>query len=72
MAALPSKQTSPGARRSTRPLPDADPREAGLWWLWLVSDQAMIGAGRSAKPEPRPAAAAARSWAFADLALQSK
>jgi hypothetical protein len=32
----------------------------------------MIGAGRSAKPEPRPGDAAARSWAFADLALESK
>ena len=51
-------------------------RGTGLWWLWLVSDQAMIGTKQRSRTEPRSAAAppdaAARSWAFADLALESK
>ena len=79
MATLPSNPTStPSAQR------DADAHGATLWWLWLVSDQATIGTQRRARTEARqqaaaqsaaetgPAAAAARSWSFADLALESK
>jgi hypothetical protein len=36
-------------------------RGAGLWWLWLVADQAMIGTRRR-RADP------ARSWALAERA----
>jgi hypothetical protein len=44
-------------------------RGTGLWWLWLVSDQAMIGTKRPSQAAARPGDQVARSWAFADLAL---
>ena len=83
MATSHSKQTS--AQREEAPsragireaAVRADPRGAGLWWLWLLSDQATIGTGRRARTEPvspadpRPTADPARSWALADLALES-
>ena len=46
-------------------------RGTGLWWLWLVSDQAMIGTQRPSQADARPDADTARSWAFADLALDT-
>ena len=46
-------------------------RGTGLWWLWLVSDQAMIGTKRPSQAAARPGDEVARSWAFADLALNS-
>jgi hypothetical protein len=45
------------------------PRGTGLWWLWLVSDQAMIGTKRPSQAVARTGDDVARSWAFADLAL---
>jgi hypothetical protein len=70
MATLPSKHTSP-TQRTQR----ADPAMApggSLWWLWLVSDQAMIGAAKrpSQPAAPQPGADVARSWELADLALR--
>jgi hypothetical protein len=44
-------------------------RGTGLWWLWLVSDQAMIGTRRPDQAAARPGDEVARSWALADLAL---
>jgi hypothetical protein len=44
----------------------------GLWWLWLVSDQATIGTKRPEQLPARLGAGSARSWALADLALNRK
>jgi hypothetical protein len=48
------RPTAQGAATSTA-------RGAGLWWLWLVADQAMMGTRRR-RADP------ARSWALAERA----
>jgi hypothetical protein len=67
MATLSSKQTS---TQETALRVDAHgPRATGLWWLWLVSDQATIGTQRRSQASRQPGTDVARSWALADLAL---
>jgi hypothetical protein len=46
-------------------------RGTGLWWLWLVSNQALMGTQKPPRKEPAPGDSTARSWALADLALNA-
>ena len=61
----PASQAAHGDTRAGTPAPHG----TGLWWLWLVSDQAMIGTRRSSPAAAQPGDEVARSWALADLAL---
>ena len=73
MATSSSKRASAlgrGPEPSRQPDVPADARGASLWWLWLLSDQAMIGTKRPSRGSARSGDAVERSWAFADLALK--
>jgi hypothetical protein len=58
-------QTNRSTKRLVRPTAHGaetlTARGAGLWWLWLVADQAMMGTRRRR-------ADSARSWALAERA----
>jgi hypothetical protein len=71
MATLRSKPTRQPAVRADAPADAPAARGTGLWWLWLVSNQALMGTKRPARKEPAPGDSTARSWALADLALNA-
>jgi hypothetical protein len=67
MATSPLNQTSRSTKRLIHPAAQGTEtpaaRSAGLWWLWLVADQATMGTRRRRGDS-------ARSWALAERARE--